>query len=115
MIKTDNADRDFVPVGICYFPKLKIIRFWLINRLCEYQFCIYNFGCSVTDIIHPTNPFHLVFSLKFFCYILFFGKLFYHPKKHILCLLINLGKVAVQLTTRQKVGVKYLTVLLEVA
>jgi len=64
--------------------------------LCEYYLCIYNFCCLIADIVHPTNPFHLVFGFEFFGYTFLFGKLFYQPKKHILSLFVDICKVPVQ-------------------
>ena len=37
-------------------------------RLCVNEFCVYNFCCFLTNIIHPTNPFHLIVSFEFFGY-----------------------------------------------
>lgn len=86
-----------------------------VLRLVVNNIVIYDFGDSAADVIHPKNPLHLVLSLEFFSYALFFGKVFYYPKEHILCLLVDFGKQAIQLSTRQKIGVKHLTVLLEIA
>lgn len=46
------------------------------------QFCIYNFRCTVTDIVHLLYPQHLVGCFEFFGYIFFFGEFFYQPRKH---------------------------------
>lgn len=41
--------------------------------------------------------------------------LFYQLKKHILCLFINISKIAVQPAACEQIGVKYPAVLFEIA
>ena len=66
------------------------------------------------DVIHLLRPQHLVFRFKRFRYALLFGKLFYQPREHILCLLVNIGKVIVQLTAYQQIGIEYLAMLFQI-
>ena len=72
-------------------PGYRCPLFLIIN-----YFFVYYLHCSIADIIHLLYPQHLIFRFEFFRYIFFLGKLFYQPKKHILCLFVNIGKVAVQ-------------------
>ncbi len=59
---------------------------------------IYDFCGSAADVIHPSNPLHLIIRYEFFGHTLTLCHLFYEPKKHILCLFINVYKITVQLT-----------------
>ncbi len=49
-----------------------------------------------TDVIHPSNPLHLIIRFEFFGHTLTLGHLLYQPKKHFLCLPVDVSKVAVQ-------------------
>ena len=64
-------------------------------RLVVNNIVIYNFGGSATDVIHPSNPLHLILCLKLFSNVLTLCHLFYELKKHILSMLVNISKVAV--------------------
>lgn len=57
---------------------------------------VYNFGSSLTNIIHPTNPLHLIISFEFFGYTLTLCHLLYKPRKHFFSLLVEACKVSVQ-------------------
>lgn len=57
-------------------------------HLCVYDFLIYNFRYTITDIVHLLYPQHLVILFKFFGYIFFFGNFFYQLKEHIVRLFI---------------------------
>lgn len=63
------------------------------------KFVIYNFHRSITNIVHFLYPQHLIFRFKLFSYALTLCHLFYQSKKHFLCLLVNVSKIAVQLAT----------------
>ena len=84
-----------------YFPNIDEKSEWELTESSEikehkgvqYQFCIYDFLCSVADIIHPTNPLHLVIHLKLFGNTLTFCHLFYELKKHILSLFVDFRKM----------------------
>ena len=75
---------------------------------------IHDFCGSAADIIHPSNPFHLVVCLELFGHAFTLRHLFYVPKKHILSLFINVCKITVQLTACQQISVSHLVVLLDV-
>ena len=78
------------------------------------QLCIYDFCCTVTNIIHSRNPQHLIVCFKLFGYAFFFGELFYQPKEQFLCLFIYVGEICGQLAARQQIGVSDFVVLLYV-
>ena len=89
-------------------------------RLCAYALCIDNiclnyFKCSAADIIHPSDPFHLVAGFQRFRNALCICHLFYQPKKKFLCLPVNIRKMGVQFTAGQQVGISHTAMLLEVA
>ena len=64
-----------------------------VLRLIVNYIVIYDFCGSAANVIHPSDPLHLVIRFEFFCHALTFCHLFYEPKKHILSLLIYIGKV----------------------
>ena len=76
---------------------------------------INDFFRSVADRIHLLNPQHLVFCFKLLRHTLTLCELPYQPIKHILCLLVDIGKISGQLSFGQQICVEYLTVTLQVA
>ena len=70
-----------------------------------YDFFVYNFGSSLLDVIHPTNPFHLVVCFELFGYTLTLCHLIYEPRKHILRLLVDVCEVSIQLATCQQISI----------
>ena len=67
-----------------------------LSRLVVNYIVVYDFRSSATNVIHLSNPLHLIVCFEFFCHALTLCHLFYEPKKHILSLLIYIGKVSVQ-------------------
>ena len=72
--------------------------------LCDINLCIYNIRIyylyrSISDIIHPTNPFHLIVCFELFGHALTLCHLFYKSRKHILCLFVDVCKVSIQFAT----------------
>ena len=55
--------------------------------------------------MNPLHPKHLIFCLERFRDTFLFGKFFYQPKEHILCLIVQIGKVAVQLPVEDRPGI----------
>lgn len=82
--------------------------------LTKYQFSVHYFPCLILNIAHFLRPQHLIFSFEFFCYAFFCGKLFYHPKKHIFRLFINISKVTVQFSTCEKIEIENSAILFEI-
>ena len=58
------------------------------------------------DVVHPLHPQHLIIRFEGFRYALFFGKLFYQPRKHCFCLLVEVSEVIVQLAGSQQLGIQ---------
>lgn len=54
-----------------------------------------DFHSSATDVVHSLHPQRLVFRFEGFRYALFFGKLFYQPRKQCFCLLMDFCTVGV--------------------
>ena len=79
------------------------------------QLCIYNLFRSVADIVHTLHPQHLIFCFELFGYAFLFGELFYQPKEHILCLIVDISKVSGQFAACQPIGIVDFVVLLDVA
>ena len=69
-------------------------------------FSICEIYCTLSDIIHSLNSFYLIFRFELLRYALALCHLFYQPKKHILCLLVKLGKIAVHLSTCQQIMIQ---------
>ena len=67
-----------------------------VLRLIVDNIVVYDFRGSAEDVIHSSNPLHLVICFEFFRHALTFCYLFYEPKKQILRLLVYIGKVSVQ-------------------
>ncbi len=74
--------------------------FLLFQISASYQLCADNFFCAILDIIHMVYPFHLVFSFELFGNTLLCSHLFYQLRKHIFCLLTNVGQITIQLTAQ---------------
>ena len=50
--------------------------------LTVYKLTRNDFHNNTADVVHPLHPQHLIFRFEGFRYALFFGKLFYQPRKH---------------------------------
>ena len=79
-----------------------------------YQFIVDNFFCTVAYIIHTSNPQHLIVCFELFSYTFLFGELFYQPKEHIFCLLVDIGKVGCEPATCQQVCIQDWTVMFDI-
>ena len=84
-------------------------------NLCVNDFCVHDLPGTRPDVIHSTNPLHSVFGLELFGDSLGLLHLLYQDFHSFLCLLINFGKIAVQLAAGQQLRVDDLPVLLQVA
>ena len=58
---------------------------------------------------------NLIFRFEGFRYALFFGKLFYQPRKHCFCRLVEVCKVIVQLAGSQQFGIQADLVLADIS
>ena len=88
----------FLPITETLF-KAKGGRVELISlpplRLCVNEFCVYNFCCSLTNIIHPTNLHHLVISFEFFGYTLTLCHLFNQAVECIFGITVELEQIII--------------------
>ena len=55
----------------------------------------YDFHSGVSQVVHLLYPRHLVFHFERFRYALFFRKLFYQPREHLLCLTVNISEITI--------------------
>ena len=69
----------------------------------------------IPDVIHPLYQQHLILGLALFRNALTNGRLFYQLKEHILCLLVQIGKITVQLAGELQLRVQRLAVLPEIS
>ena len=58
----------------------------------------------ISDLIHSIYPLHLISGFQLFRHAFTFGYLLYQLLEHILCLPVDVGQIAVQLTAGQQVG-----------
>ena len=68
-----------------------------IDPLCVDQIIIHHLHCPFSDVVHSLYPQHLILGFQFLGDALTGGHLFYQLKEHILCLLVQIGKITVQL------------------
>ena len=78
------------------------------------QLVIDNFFGAVADRIHLLNPQYLAFCFELFCHTLTMRKLFYQPIKHILGLLVYLGKVSGEFAFSQQICVENFTIVFQI-
>ena len=77
-----------------------------VRLLCVDQINIDDLRCRFPYCVHSLHPKHLISCLERFSDTFLFGKFIYQPKEHILCLFIQLGKVAVQLPVEEQPGIE---------
>ena len=65
------------------------------SRLVIDYIVIYDFCGSAADVIHLSNPLHLIIRFELFGNARTFRHLFYETKKHILSLLVNVSEITV--------------------
>ena len=76
----------------------------LIITIFEDQIDAYYFTRLISYNVHPTNPLHLIGGFKMLGYALTLCHLFYEMFEHFLCLLVDIGKIAVQLAAELQIG-----------
>jgi len=64
-----------------------------VLRLVINYIVIYDFCGSAADVIHTSNPLHLIVCFELFGHTFTLRHLPYEPKKHILSPLVYIGKV----------------------
>ena len=65
------------------------------NFLHKNQFLSHNLRCAVSDVIHHSDPTHLIFRFELFGDAFLGRHFFYDPKEHILCLHMELKGIKV--------------------
>ena len=83
------------------------------DTLCVDQIMIYKLHRSVPDVVHPLRPQHLILRLELLSDTLTGGHLFYQLKKHVFRLIVQIGKIPVQLAGDLQPCVQRLAVLSE--
>ena len=82
--------------------------------LCVDQIDVDHLHSPIPDVVHLLHPKHLILSLELFGDALTLGHLLYQLKKHSFCLLVQIGKITVQLAGDLQRCVHRLTVLPEI-
>ena len=59
------------------------------------QIVVYLLHCPISDAVHPQYPQHLILGLELLCDALTASHLRYQFKKHVFCLLIQIGKIII--------------------
>ena len=65
------------------------------------QLIIDNILRSLSSVVHPSDPFHLIFSFEFLCNTLLLCQLLNRLGKHSLCLGVNLNQMVIQLASEK--------------
>ena len=84
------------------------------GTLCINQIVVHNLHSSIPNVVHSLYPQHLILCFKLFGDALTGGHLFYQLKEHILCPLVQIGKISVQLVSDLQLCVQCLAVLPEI-
>ena len=79
-----------------------------VRLLCEDQIIIDDFRCHFPYCVHSLHPKHLIFLFESFRDTFLFGKFFYQPKEHILCLFVLISKIAVEFPAEKQTVIEYL-------
>ena len=83
--------------------------------LCVDQVVVHHLHGSILDVVHPLHPQHLILGLEPLGDALTDGHLFYQLKKQVLRLLVQIGKIIVQLACDLQLCVQRLAVLPEIS
>ena len=81
---------------------------------CVDDFCVYNLGCRRPNIVHLPHPHHRIIGFQYLGNALGLGNLPNNGIQPFLGLLVNIGKIAVQLAAQLQAGVEGLAVLPDV-
>lgn len=93
--KTASADYHIIPKQfslVIYFQLSKVFVTY-VNQLCQH-----NLLRTITDIVHASNPFHLIGSLEHFCNTLCLRHLAHKLFHHRLSLLVHICQMRPQFT-----------------
>jgi hypothetical protein len=78
------------------------------------QFAIHNLHSPITDVIHSADPLHLVASLELLRDTFCLCYLHNQPKKHFLCLPVNICQIIVQPAGQQQRGISTVLMLTKI-
>lgn len=73
-----------------------------------------DFLSTIADTVHRFDPCHLMLCFQLLVDALFLSHLLRQQSELLICLDINVSKVAVQLAIENQIGIKHWTVLLDV-
>ena len=79
------------------------------------QVIVNDFCDLISDIVHFSNPLHLIFCFELFSNTFLLRKLFNELVKHFVCFLINICKIRREFAARQQVCVDNRMVIFEVS
>ena len=82
--------------------------------LCVDQIVVHHLHSPIPDVVHPLYPLHLILGLDLFGDALTDSHLLYQLKKHGLCLIVQIGKITVQLAGDLQLCVQRLSMLTEI-
>ena len=72
------------------------------HTLCVYDFLVYNFHRTGSNIVHLTDPCHLVGGFHCFSDLLRLGHLLDDSVHQLLRLLVNAGEIGIQFPAQQQ-------------
>ena len=78
------------------------------------QIIIHDFYHRFPYCVHSLYPKHLIVCFERFRDAFLLGEFFYQSKEHILCLLVQIGKVAIELSAEQQAIIQLFTVLMDI-
>ena len=70
--------------------------------------------CRFPYCIHSLHPKHLIFGFECFGNGIFLSKLLYQPKEHILCLFVQISKVAVEFPAEKQAVIQSFMILADI-
>ena len=73
----------------------------------------YDFFCRLTQTVHPSDPFHLVFGLELFRHTLSGGVLLHQQIRHLIGRAVDFLQMGVQFSAEQQASVNAIVILLQ--
>lgn len=73
-----------------------------------------DFLCPISDVIHGSDPCHLILRFQLLIDTLFLCQLCYKQIEFVSCLSVNVSQIAVQFSAENKVGIKHRAMLFQV-
>lgn len=66
-----------------------------------------DFLCTVADVVHGSDPCHLILRFQLLIDTFFLGQLCYEQMKFVACLGVNISQIAVQSSAENKIGIEH--------